>query len=341
MHPAKEIAGSSGSELKGRRVCLCVCGSVACYRAVDAARELMRRGAEVFPVLSESAAQMVSPELFQAATGNEAITRLSGELEHIQLVGRKGICDAVLVAPATANTISKLAHGISDSVVSTVLATALASKPIVLAPAAHDALMENPVVKENEERLRALGVVFVPPIEEEGKAKIADAEEIADHVARALTKQSLAGRRVVVTAGATREHFDDVRFISNPSSGRMGVALAREAWLRGASVRLVAGHVDVGVPRYVERVNVTSVEEMRAAVLAEAADYFLIPGAPGDFVPRKKEKGKISSAGGLTLELAPAPKIRADIKRKFPKAKLVLFKAESGVSDDELEKKAS
>jgi len=340
MHPSKEIIGSSGSELSGRRICLCVSGSLACYRALDVARELMRRGGEVFPVLSESAAGMVSPELFHAATGNEPVTKLTGGLEHVWLAGRKGMCDAVLAAPATANTIGKLAHGISDSAVSTVLATALASKPIVLAPAAHDSLMENPVTRENEAKLKALGVAFVPPVEEEGKAKIADAGEIADYVVKAVTRQSLAGKKAVVTAGATREHFDDVRFISNPSSGRMGIALAREAWLRGAEAKIVAGHVDAEVPRYLKRVDVGSVEEMGEAVLAEEADYFLIPGAPGDFVPDRKVDGKLSSAKGFSLKLVPAPKIRSEIKRRYPRAKLVLFKAESGVGDAELEKRA-
>lgn len=344
MHSSKAIIGSSGSEFAGRRICLCITGSVAAANSPALARELMRHGADVFCVMSRSAQALVGPPLMHWATGNPVVTELTGECEHISLCGdHPWNADLLLIAPCTANTIGKIVWGVDDTPVTTCASTALGAKiPIVVVPAMHQSLYDNPFVSENLGKLAKKGVRIIPPRMEDGKAKIAENSEIVDWCARILGKWDMKGKKAVVTAGATREFIDDVRFISNPGSGRMGVALAREAWLRGAEVVLIAGHMDVPVPAYLKRIDVKGVSDMMAAVRKEAkgAGFIALPAAVGDFTVRK-EGGKASSGkGGLRLDLLPAPKISDNVRKWNAKAKLILFKAESRVSDEELQRRA-
>jgi len=342
-HSSKSITGSKGHELAGKRVCLGITGSVAAARSPELARELMRHGAEVFCVMSRSAQELVGPQLMHWATGNPVVTGLTGECEHISLCGdHSGKADLLLIAPCTANTIGKIAWGIDDTPVTTCASTALGAKiPIVIVPAMHQSIYDNPFVGENLASLGRKGVHLVMPRLGEGKAKIAENADIVDYCIRAVSKQALKGKKVLVTAGATREFMDDVRFISNPSSGRMGIALAREAWLRGAEVTLVSGHIDVPAPGYLKHVEVVSAAEMLEAVGKEAkgADFIALSAAAGDFAVEKR-KGKLGSGKKVALGLVPAQKISDNVKKWNPKAKLVLFKAESGVGDAELARKA-
>lgn len=341
VHSSKLISCSRSCELKGKKIVLCVCGSVAACRSPELARELMRLDAEVFPAMSAEACKLVGPDLMWWATGEKPITQLSGACEHVSLCGQHaGKCDLVLIAPATANTISKIACGIDDTPITTIASTAIGSKiPIVLVPAMHSSLYEHPIVAENLKKIESIGVSVVLPRVEEGKAKIAGNEEIVDYCLRALSKGKLKGKRVLVTAGATREFIDDVRFISNPSSGRMGVELARQAWVEGAQVELVHGHVDVEIPRQIHATETISLEQMRSKVLNEKFDIILMAAAPADFGVKKIE-GKIKSEKKVTLELQPLPKISREIRKKNARAKIILFKAESRVSDKELEERA-
>jgi len=333
-HPSKRITGKAGGLLLGRKIVLGITGSVAAYRAPDIARGLMRHGADVVCAMSGGAEVFVGKETMHWATGNEVIDRLSGRIEHVELFGKgiAGGADLLLVAPATSTMVAKIAQGLGEGVVDLMAATALGShRPIVIAPAMHEALAENPLYIENVAKLKKLGVVFVPARLEEGKAKLADVGAIVDHVIREVGKDAgkMQGKKVVVTAGATREFIDDVRFISNPSSGRMGVEIARRAWQMGAQVVLVAGHVDVEIPAFIERADVGSLEEMRKAVLGREADAYVLSGAPGDFGVAKKFAGKMDSKRKAAVSLSPLPKIADEVKRRHPKAKLVLFKAES------------
>ena len=343
MHSSTSIIGSSGSELAGKKICLCITGSVAAANSPELARGLMRHGAEVFCVMSRAAQGLVGPQLMHWSTGNPVVTELTGECEHISLCGTAGKADLLLIAPCTANTIGKIVWGIDDTPVTTCASTALGAKiPIVVVPAMHLSIYENPFVAENIARLKKKGVQVIMPRMEEGKAKIAESGEIVDVCARRLANGALKGKKVLVTAGATREPIDDVRFISNPSSGRMGVALAREAWLRGADVTLIAGHTEAPVPGYLKVVRVGSASEMHAAARKEAkgAAVIALAAAVGDFIA-KKEKGKMSSGRkNASISLLPAPKISDAVRKWNRKAKLVLFKAESGVSGAELKRRA-
>jgi len=345
-HTSKDIIGKKSTRLEGKRICLCVTGSVAAVRSPDIARELMRNGAEVYCAMSEAAQKLVGKDLLHWATGNEVVTELTGKCEHISLAGEhKGKVDLVLVAPATANTIGKAANGIDDTVVTTILATAIGSRiPIVLVPAMH-ASMHNSLFEENAAKLQKhANAKFVMPRFEEGKAKIAEVEEIVDYCMRELLGKELAGKRVLVTAGATREYIDDVRFISNASSGKMGLAFAREAWLRGADVVVVKGHCDVQFPGHLQTIDAEGISEMREAVLEQVkrCDIAFMAAAVGDFLVSEKQSGKIDSEKNseLLVGLKRAPKIVSEMKKANPKCKLVVFKAEWDTSEEELAMRA-
>src|SRR5207237_1787940 len=178
-HPSKDIVGSDGSELDGRKIVLCITGSVAAYRAIDLARLLMRHGADVHAVMTEStAATLLHPEMMKWATGNDVVTKLTGNLEHVMLADY-GMSDLIVVYPCTANTLGKMAAGIDDTPVTSVLSVALGSKiPIIIAPAMHEAMYDNYFIKKNISILKDQGIVFLEPSVSEGKAKVAPIEQV-------------------------------------------------------------------------------------------------------------------------------------------------------------------
>ncbi|MDO8340131.1 MAG: bifunctional phosphopantothenoylcysteine decarboxylase/phosphopantothenate--cysteine ligase CoaBC [Candidatus Burarchaeum sp.] len=348
MHPSKRIAGSEGDVLAGKKVVLGVCGSVAAVKAPGIARTLMRRGAEVVCVMSPGSEHFIGAGLMHWATGNDVIMGITGKTEHVELFGSKkgedceGCADLLLIAPATFGTVGRIANGMEHGAVDLMAACTLgAGIPVMIAPAMHESLYKNQMFSENVRKLEACGVKFVPPRLEGGKAKIAMPDEIAAFVGREIGKGAgaLKGKRIVVTAGATREFIDGVRFISNPSTGRMGVEVAKKAWQMGAEVTLVAGHLDVEVPRYVKKLDAGTVEEMADAVKSCKAEAYVLAGAPGDFeVGGGVRKGKMDSKKAAELKLKPTPKIADSVKKWHPGAKLVVFKAESEAAG--LEEKA-
>ncbi|MEM2800991.1 MAG: bifunctional phosphopantothenoylcysteine decarboxylase/phosphopantothenate--cysteine ligase CoaBC, partial [Candidatus Caldarchaeum sp.] len=240
MHPSKEIVGSLSDVLKGRRVALCVTGSVSAYLSPAIARELMRHGAEVTAFLTRDACRLVTPTLLQWATGNPAVTDMTGELEHVRY-GRE--VDLVLVAPATANTLAKIASGIADNVVTALALTAMGyGKIVAVAPAMHEPMWMAEQTRRNVEKLRRMGVVVLEPSVVEQKAKLAEPAYIAEHVLRLLHPKRLPeGVKVLVSAGATVEYLDPIRVVTNQSSGRMGLEIALESYRRGAETTLILG----------------------------------------------------------------------------------------------------
>jgi phosphopantothenoylcysteine decarboxylase/phosphopantothenate--cysteine ligase len=344
--PLKDIKSSRGKELAGRRVVLCVTGSVASIEVPALARELMRHGAEVNVVMSESAERLVRPETLEWATGNPVVRRLTGGTEHVRLAGEwQGRADLVLVAPCTANTLSKISLGIDDTPVTTLASMALGAHiPLVLCPAAHEPMYKNPAVAANLQRLKEQGVEIVGPRFEEAKAKMATVGEIVDASIRRVVAKDLSGKRIVVTGGPTAEFIDPVRVITNLSSGKMGLAIAREAWLRGAEVSYVFGGGLVP-PEYIRSKRVVTTAEMRDAVMSELdkgrCDAFISAAAPADFVPESRASNKIRTSDGvLSLRLRPSEKIIEEVRRKYPKLYLVAFKAETTPSKEELAKAA-
>lgn len=338
-HTSKLIIGAKSSILKGKKIILCVTGSVAAVKSPEIARELMRLGAEVFAVMTSMAKEIVHPYMLEWATGNPVVTKLTGQIEHVTYAGehdRKA--DLILVAPCTANTIGKVAAGIDDTPVTTTLTTGIGSGiPVIIAPAMHASMYNHPVVIENINKLEKIGIKVLMPRIEEGKAKIPETMEIVKAVVDRLTvKGKLEGKRVLVTAGPTREYIDAFRFISNPSSGKMGVAVAEEAFRQGAEVTLIYGPGIAKPPIGVRVVNVESTEEMLKStikVLKEKKyDIAILTAAASDFGPIKREMVKTpSSQGKWVLELKSLPKIVEEIKKIDPEIVLVGFKAEYNV----------
>ncbi len=344
VHTSKGIIATRGRELEGRRIVLCITGSVAAVRSPDIARELMRRGAEVYAVMTPMATKILHPYMMEWATGNPVVTELTGKVEHVTYAGdHPNTADLILVAPCTANTIGKAASAIDDTPVTTVLTTAIGSGiPIIVAPAMHASMYNHPGVRENIERLRSMGVEVLMPRMEEGKAKIPETDEIVEAVVRRLrVGRGLEGRRILVTAGPTREYIDAFRFISNPSSGRMGVAIAEEAMRRGAEVTLIYGPGTAPPPPGVRLVRVETTDEMLEATLKAVRglkhDAAILTAAVSDFGPRAREMVKTpSDRESWTLELKPLPKIVDHLRQADPSIFLIGFKAEFNVSDEEL-----
>lgn len=344
-HPSKDIVESLGTELRDKFIVLCVTGSVAAIQSPEIARLLMRRGAEVITVFSEAAQEIIHPYLMEWATGNPVITKLTGKIEHVALAGdHEEKADLILIAPATANTISKIAMGIDDTPVTSTVTTAFgAGIPLMIVPAMHASMYKHPILLENIKKLEELGVEFVGPRQEEGKAKIATVAEIVDCVLQKIgTKHDLTKRRILITAGPTLEYLDPVRIITSKSSGRMGVEIAKAAYERGASVTLVYGHGSVTPPAGLKVIPVETTQEMYDAVTSEVKsgniDVVIAAAAVADWTPKRPRKDKVPTEKTPTLSVGfkPTLKIVDVIKKIQEPVFLVLFKAEHGVSDKEL-----
>src|SRR3989441_5878679 len=272
-HLSKDITSSKGRELAGKKIALLVTSSVASFKAPEIARELMRHGAAFHAATPPSTEKMIGADLLEWATGNPVVTHLTVKLEHFALGGKsEGHADMVLIPPATANTIGKLASGIDDTPVTTVAATAIGSKiPVLIAPAMHEPLYDHPIVQQNIARLEEAGIEFIQPEVVEGKAKIAATDRIVRAVIGRLgaQKKDLKGRRVLVTAGPTVEHIDPIRVITNRSSGKMGTTIAEETAERGAETTLILGPGSATPPKGVKTIRIESTEEMLSATIRE------------------------------------------------------------------------
>ena len=333
-------AGRPGApaSVAGRRVVLCVTGGIAAYKVVQAARDLALAGADVRVAMTAAARRFVGAQTFASLTGNPVATDLftdAHEVPHVELA--RG-ADVVVVAPATADVLAKMAAGIADDIVTATLLTAAC--PVVAAPAMHKEMWEHPATRANVATLAARGVTLVGPVEgplssgDAGAGRMVEADVVVEAVAAALARSGeLAGRRVLVTAGGTQEPIDPVRYVGNRSSGRMGFALAAEALRRGADVVVVAGPSTATPPAGAEVVRVRTAEEMRAAVTARAgdADVIVMAAAVADFRPARVAERKLKKAAGPPeVELEPTPDILAELGR-MPgrRAVLVGFAAET------------
>ena len=326
--------------LTGVNVVLGVSGSIAAVKTVELAHELRRQGASVRAVMTDSATGIIHPWALEFATDNEVITEITGSVEHVALCGRSGWGDVLLLAPATANTVGKVAAAIDDTPVTTCVTTALgADAPVVVAPAMHEPMYDHPGVLEAIDRVESWGVDFVDPRIEEGKAKIATEEAIVTATARAAGDRPLAGEHVVVTAGATTESVDPVRTLSNRSSGRTGRAVARACSVRGADVTLVHDGPDVPYAT-VERVE--SAAEMTEAVrqVADSADALVSAAAISDYTVEQAPEKIKSGQAELTLTLQPTPKLIDTVRSDNPDLPIVGFKVETEGDDETLVERA-
>jgi phosphopantothenoylcysteine decarboxylase/phosphopantothenate--cysteine ligase len=327
----------SSSPLAGRRVLLGVTGGIAAYKACVLTRLLTQVGATVQVVMTPSATRFVGTDTFAALSGRPAYTEVweePGSVLHVRLAHG---ADVAVVAPATANVIAKLSGGIADDLITSTLLEATC--PLLLAPAMHSGMWEHPATQANVRALQERGTVVVGPARgplaagDEGVGRMAEPEDILAALEEVASRgRDLAGRRIVVTAGPTWEPIDPVRFVGNRSTGRMGFALAREAFARGADVTLVVGPGTVEPPEGPRVVRVFTAEEMRMAVLeaAEDGDAVIMAAAVADFRPREAAPGKLKKEGGPPrLELVPTPDILAELGEVKEDRVLVGFAAET------------
>ncbi len=315
--------------LTNKTVVLGITGSIAAYKGADLASKLTQAGARVEVIMTESATKFVSPTTFRSLTSRPVVTEmfeLSTEfsLEHVALAEA---ADVVVIAPATANIIAKIAAGIADDMLAcTVLAT---RAPVIIAPAMHSGMWENSVTKENVAKLKARGITFVGPGYGRlasggmGQGRLAEVEKIMGTISQVLgRKGDLAGKRIVVTAGGTREAIDPVRFVGNRSSGKMGYAVAEAARDRGAKVTLITAPTALADPVGIEVTHITSAVQMKEAVTKATAkcDALIMAAAVADYMPKSAARGKIKKAvagESLTLELMRTPDILSDVKGNF------------------------
>lgn len=310
--------------LDGKLIVLAVTGSIAAVETVKLAHELKRRGACVQAVMSDAATHLIHPDALTYACGRETITRISGLVEHVTYCGDDHAADLLLIAPATANTISKIAGGIDDTPVTTFATTAIGSGvPIILVPAMHYAMFRHPAVMENLERMIGWGVTVVGPRIEEGKAKIADISDIVLHCEREMSEKPLLGQRVLITSGRCEEPVDDVRVLTTRSSGQMGKELALAAFRLGADVTIIHRD-DVRCVRNIRSDTAASMLEAVSREFAEKdVDLYMSAAAVSDYAP-VRHPGKIPGGHPVTLDLRPLPKI---LDLAIPRAKVtVAFK---------------
>jgi phosphopantothenoylcysteine decarboxylase/phosphopantothenate--cysteine ligase len=322
------------SSLRDKRVLLGICGSVAAYKSIDLIRRLRDEEASVTAVMTDASFHFITRLSVELAAGKKAYRDLFDDpMAHIELPRE---ADVMVVAPATANTIGKFAVGIADDLLG---ACYLAYRgPLVVAPAMNWKMYEHPVFQENLRRLTALGATEVPPERgalacgEEGKGRIASTGAVMEAIRSALTERDLQGMRITVTAGPTREMLDEVRFLSNRSSGKMGYALARTAQRRGAHVTLISGPTCLDPPQGVKFVAVESAEEMRRAVfecLGETT-VLIMAAAVADFSPAGSPEGKIEKATLSFLALDPTPDILTEVGALRERPLVIGFAAEAG-----------
>jgi phosphopantothenoylcysteine decarboxylase/phosphopantothenate--cysteine ligase len=325
--------------LNGKTIVLGVTGGIAAYKAVELLRLLTKSGATVHVVMTRSATEFVGPLTFQTLSGNPVHTELfdlyqESEIGHISLADR---ADIVVVAPATANIIGKVANGLADDLLSTTIMATRA--PVLFAPAMNVNMWESPLYRANQKQLEQHGYLFVEPVVGdlacgwEGKGKLPDPQYLFDQIASVLHAPDLQGETVVVTAGPTREEIDPVRYITNYSSGRMGYAIAAAAKQRGAAVTLISGPTSIKAPTGVNLVEVQSARDMQEAVLAasDAATIIVKAAAVADYRPisRSDSKVKKGSNNDWNLEMEKNPDILADLGAMKKNWLLVGFAAET------------
>ena len=326
-------------ELSGKRITLGVTGGIAAYKAAELVRQLVKLGATVRVVMTEAATRFVTPVTFQALSGHPVYcdqwdARVANNMAHIELSRE---ADVILVAPASADFLAKLAHGLADDLLSTL---ALARNcPLLVAPAMNLQMWNNPATQRNVATLRADGITLLGPASgdqacgEVGLGRMIEPEEIVEDVVAYFQAKHLAGKRVLMTAGPTFEAIDPVRGITNLSSGKMGFALARAAREAGADVTLVCGPVSQATPRGITRINVASALKMHAEVMQRIAgqDVFIGVAAVADYRPATPSAQKIKKDGSKapSIELVQNPDILADVAAMAEPPFCVGFAAES------------
>lgn len=325
--------------IKDKTIVLGITGGIAAYKAAELTRLLIKAGTNVHVIMTKGATEFITPLTLQTLSKNPVHTDIfnliqEAEVGHISLADR---ADLFVIAPATANIIGKIAHGIADDLLTTsVMATKAA---VLLSPAMNCNMYDNPIVQENMEKLKGYGYRFIDPetgelaCGYEGRGRMAEPADILEEIESILSPKDLKGEKILVTAGPTYEAIDPVRFIGNRSSGKMGYALAKMAVRRGADVTLISGPSSLKPPKGAKFITIETAEEMRKAVVANLKETtsVIMAAAVADYMPKKAASEKMKKgAASLSLELAKTEDILAEIGKKKGKRLLIGFAAETG-----------
>jgi phosphopantothenoylcysteine decarboxylase/phosphopantothenate--cysteine ligase len=336
------------SRISGKNIILGITGGIAAYKACELTRRLINEEASVQVIMTDNAKKFVSPLTLQTLSRRRVAAdtfdlEWESEIGHISLADS---ADLLVVAPASANFIGKAASGIADDLLTTVLMAFQAH--VMICPAMNVNMYNNPVIKENIEKLRKRKFIIIEPSEGdlacgyEGKGRFPDPTEIIEDIERVFSPKDLKDEKILVTAGATREFIDSVRFLSNPSTGKMGYALAREGWMRGADVVLVSGKTDLLPPRGVNLINIVSVSDMYEAVMSHLdwATIVIKAAAVGDYTPSQTFQGKLKKGSReMTLKLKRTVDILSEVGKNKNGKIVVGFAAEiENVVENALEK---
>ncbi len=325
--------------LKGKKIILGIGGGISAYKAAEVCRRLKKIGAEVQVVMTQAGANFITPLTMETLSENEVVTEM---FPQHRMVGTRHInlahwADLVLVAPATYNLIGKISSGMADDILTTVISSTKA--PVLLAPAMNVNMYENPVCQQNIEKLKKLGYRFIEPgignlaCGDVGRGRMAEPEEIQNEVIKMLVeKKDLTGKSILITASRTEEPIDAVRFLSNRSSGKMGYAIAEEAFRRGAKVTLISGPTNLFPSPGINLVKIRTTQEMYKAVQKNfgKSDVLIMTAAVSDFAPQKISRGKIKKEDAeLDLKLKPTPDILKEMGKRKGKKVLVGFAVET------------
>ena len=339
MHPSEEIFCEKTNRLSGKTIVLGITGSIAAVESFHLIRELIRHGARVIPVMTPEACRITTPEAIEFAAGIKPIVEIGGQCEHILHLGDPSDADLFLVYPCSFNTIAKMACGIADTSVTTMASVALGSEvPVAIAPAMHGYMFDNPALANNLKTLEGMGVNVIGPHVDSGRAKVASVQEVVAWAIRLLSRDDLVGKRVLIIGGRSEEPLDSMRIITNRSTGLMAVTLATTAFERGADVELWMGACSVPLPDFIPLKRYCSVDELIKMVDGVDHDVVIVPAALADFAPAVIAEGKIPSDKGFEMEMRPVPKVLPLLREKC--AKVIGYKAESGLTESELVKRA-
>jgi phosphopantothenoylcysteine decarboxylase/phosphopantothenate--cysteine ligase len=333
MHPALELRGKKTHKLLHKRIVLGITGSIAAVECIKLARELIRHGATIYPVMTPSATRIIHPDAIEFATSHQPVTQLTGQTEHVSWCGLvQDPVDLLLISPCTANTISKIARGIDDTPVTTCATTAIGSGvPILLVPAMHLSMYDHRIVQKNIKICQDHGVLFLDPLIAGTKAKLPEISEIVETVIRTIGKKDLKEKKLLIIGGATAEPIDEIRLLTNRSSGKTAISLAINAFERGADVDLWYGYASEPVPSFLpfkRFQTITDLLRLMKKTNLKQYDGVIVCAALANYIPKKK-KGKIPSGEKtLVIECNQAPIILETLRSSLPHGTLIAFKTE-------------
>jgi phosphopantothenoylcysteine decarboxylase/phosphopantothenate--cysteine ligase len=333
MHPAEELRGKKNNKLLHKRIVLGVTGSIAAVESIKLARELIRHGATVYPVMTPVATCIIHPDALEFATSHKPVIQLTGQTEHVSWCGLvQDPVDLLLISPCTANTISKIARGIDDTSVTTCATTAIGSRvPILLVPAMHLSMYDHTIVQKNIDICKDHGVLFIDPFISGNKAKLPEVDEIVETVIRTVGKRDLLNKKILIIGGATAEPVDDIRLLTNRSSGKTAISLSVNAFERGADVELWYGYATEPVPSYIPYERFETVADLLKLMKNNSVKHFdsiIVCAAIANYIP-KKQRGKIPSGKEkLCIECAQAPTILEILRSRVPHTTIIAFKTE-------------